>query len=106
MPTPLSRRQQAQPKITCAKPFMVQTIRQAIGTPGYGGFPARPGYVVGRALNRCGRGGGEGKPDERPCGGRHSVWTAAPRLAALDAGKTRRRKAGGRAAARTHDGFD
>src|SRR5258707_7812384 len=86
MPPPLARRQQAQPKITCAKPFMVQTIRQAIGTPGYGGFPARPGYVVERVLNRCGRSGGEGKRDKRTCGVRHSVRPAAPRVAVLDAG--------------------
>src|SRR5258707_12418482 len=58
---------------------MVPTIRQAIASPGYGGFPARPGYVVERVLNRCGRSGGEGKRDERTCGVRHFVRPAAPR---------------------------
>jgi len=70
MPTPLSRRQQAQRKITCAKPFMVQTIRQAIGTPWVRRIPGKAGMCVGlAALTRHGRGGGgERKRDERRCG--------------------------------------
>src|SRR5258708_902288 len=59
MPTPLSRYQQAPAQNYIAKPFMVQTIRQAIATTWVRRIPGKAGICVGlAALNRHGRGGG------------------------------------------------
>jgi hypothetical protein len=44
VPTPLFRRQQMPLGITFAKPFMVQTIRQAIGTWLRAASPGKVGF--------------------------------------------------------------
>ncbi|HMI14899.1 MAG TPA: hypothetical protein VK526_00875, partial [Bradyrhizobium sp.] len=49
MPTPLFRRQQTPLGITSAKPFMVQTIRQAIGACLRAASPGKVGLWVGPA---------------------------------------------------------
>src|SRR6266446_3138887 len=59
MPTPLSRYQQAPAQNYIAKPFMVQTIRQAIATAWVRRILGKAGMCVGlAALNRHGCGGG------------------------------------------------